>query len=755
MQMAKNKNNQKHFHWQEQQKIASKRTFKEEKLARKIFRPHKAFDPQQAWQQLFISNYWVFNFVPESHYYSVILFLLLNINSQVLAQNFHQVDYPEPNSMDGMTTTYDSHHVGVQSTQSEILKELLDIKTIVDPALKDSPGAKVGCEKIKKQIIQTTIDFPVTLGPISYTLEQPGFRLFCTDHNTLGKAKMGEFNLKDKSIAYAYDSNLQENTLHHEAIHAENYYLHQTPACKISGEYNEESMVPVYPVTSETMQAYHKAFEIGDQRTKDFKLLREKEINKIKLTPDEKNLLKKYTEASQGCFDTNTPWTFPINKDLYTKLISMGRKDNVPTNDAMLQVGNGHLLKNRRIWRENDNYYAELYFVDSAQAMSFKGILMPEKLAHPAYKDRSEEVKLAERETHTFSGLTETALKVFYPEAHALRQELIKKCKPSSNADLEEIKTLLDEKMVVKSTNEEDRLNGERVKDRIMETAVALPASRPHIKDTLKQNNFRLFCGGDKSSQNQSDKTQFRTDLQAISIDDNEKNLAPSLIHETFIYSATFFSHQGKCKAESPSAAIVPAFPANEENIKAYNRALDAGDARIKEFETLLKKETTGKVISKTEKNLLSTYRKASQNCLVSTFIAPLTETKPGFITNAVAKIKGRKQSRSSASIIQTDAMGMVDIQDIQYDSQTNAYFGKMRPLDPAFSVAATVNTVTADLKALNKVTPGIRLAKRHAVTIKNLSDEALAVFYPELVKLEREHSAECEPSSSKENRMG
>src|SRR5262249_44848967 len=70
--------------------------------------------------------------------------------------------------------------------QLEELKALVKLKTVIHPLLNSSKKLKQGCDQLKKNLVQSVIDFPDVTDLTLSVFEEPGFRVFCVPLDSEG-----------------------------------------------------------------------------------------------------------------------------------------------------------------------------------------------------------------------------------------------------------------------------------------------------------------------------------------------------------------------------------------------------------------------------------------------------------------------------------------------------------------------------------------------------------------------------------------
>lgn len=313
---------------------------------------------------------------------------------------------------------------------TEKLLKFVGERTVIYPPDSAKKAVIKNCEILKQKIVATTENLPHSRKYIIPTLRKKGFRVVCTSKEELDKATGGgaDGTFVGNGLYIAVDAKKpREGLVNHEFMHAHNFFLHETKQCETD---DETAFVPVYPVNAGTIREYNKAFDIGDARIKEFAGLRKKRAEGGVLTRDETELLEKYTQASAGCLISD--FENEISASMYDTLIKSGWKEGARNSATVAREGGEkiEIVQITKVKKSDQSYqYMSLMRAkDSAQTV----ILVPSKvqtmLNLPRYRDKSESVKLAEREAYTFEELSEQAIQVFYEEAHELRQNYIKKC---------------------------------------------------------------------------------------------------------------------------------------------------------------------------------------------------------------------------------------------------------------------------------------------------------------------------------------
>jgi hypothetical protein len=332
-------------------------------------------------------------------------------------------------------------NTNIQQEQS-IIQKYLKKRTFIDPNV--SPLIKntviKNCQEINNKIINLTEKLPHTASYILKTVRQKSFKIVCSSRQRMNDIE-GIFNIsKEKLILPLDDLDLLNlNTIHHEFIHAINYFSQKNDRCQDTNFFRtlDNRVAPIFPVNKNNIKIYNEAFDVGDKRVNKFKELWKKE-KQVKLNETELTELKRYMTASKGCI--LEPSKIEISQTKYEMYTNLGLKDNekishfiqMPTEFALkteFWLGSYEIVRiHKTHLKENQyKYYAFIKPRYPEQAI----LALPERIKiilATNYKNSSTLSNLIEREAFTFESLSESAIKTFYPEAKKLRDTFLEKC---------------------------------------------------------------------------------------------------------------------------------------------------------------------------------------------------------------------------------------------------------------------------------------------------------------------------------------
>jgi hypothetical protein len=228
------------------------------------------------------------------------------------------------------------------------------------------------------------------------------------------------------AVLFAVDMNpkifkdiFPKELIHHEFIHARNYFLKQSKPCK-NNTSTEHDLVPA--VNQDNIKEYHKAFDMGDTRIKEFNRLWK--INEQELSEIERNTLAEYKKASEGCL--LKLWEDPsFSQTFYETLINSGWQDS-KINSQLIQTFWGPqeliMIKKVHLKGNQHEYLGTIRPLHGAQTVLMSVAVTQSNIEY-FYNTKVQE-NLIERETYTFAGLSLTAIKTFYPELINLERNL-------------------------------------------------------------------------------------------------------------------------------------------------------------------------------------------------------------------------------------------------------------------------------------------------------------------------------------------
>ncbi len=330
----------------------------------------------------------------------------------------------------GLSVSAQELLVSVQLSNNELIglaREKLKIDYV-------SGANEKSCEHIPKSIASTVKQFPHSYDRIQRVLQHPEFTLTCASAKSMGCYKGsgsegGEYRPYSKTIALPAASTKSswktaaEKSLaliNHEFMHADSSLLHQNDRC--SSRTWEEAVAPVYPYNTNTLRAYHRAFDVGDKRIKEFQDLVKRKNSGAKLNKFQQSKLQRYTKACRGCYKT---WgESALSNAQYNQLKNIDlQRVEVEGADS-----SGALIRIVRVKKQKGQQPIGRYTFRSSIDVVLMLPKLMEDMVHKKYKDAHEGIRIAERETHTFQFLTELAIETFYPEAYQLHKEYIAKC---------------------------------------------------------------------------------------------------------------------------------------------------------------------------------------------------------------------------------------------------------------------------------------------------------------------------------------
>ncbi|MFN7095051.1 MAG: hypothetical protein ACK4M7_06780, partial [Burkholderiales bacterium] len=282
--------------------------------------------------------------------------------------------------------------------------------------------------------------------------------------------------------------------------------------------------------------------------------------------------------------------------------------------------------------------------------------------------------------------------------------------------------------------------------DQIFETMEKLPSSKDHIERSIKDPRLAVRCITSDKFPGDEFEGVVRTsldgrynimDLRTTFAEDNGlNNLNPSLHHE-FRHADFTLLHQNEgCTTDTRS---LPFFPTTHEMIEKFTKALDLGDARIRDFDALWQKELNREILTLKEKNRLIEYKEASKGCAVNQYQTFISESDYKLLLNQfnLAKINNMDITLYDGSDILLDLGG---------SGQED---------DPYFMITKFVNDIDSFVRIPTRVRAhlsnglydyeGVELiAEREAYTMQGLSIKAMEVFYPEAYQMTQEFINIC-----------
>lgn len=286
--------------------------------------------------------------------------------------------------------------------------------------------------------------------------------------------------------------------------------------------------------------------------------------------------------------------------------------------------------------------------------------------------------------------------------------------------------------------------NCQQVVNTISSTAEKLPVSKAPMQRVFERDEFKIIC----TTTNRIEKlTHVGASAffvpASTTIHLSSQSLTEGLIHHEFIHADSFFRHRTKsCFEENIIDAIFPIFPATNKNIKKYQKALDKGDDRVRDFKNLWGKEQKKLVLTSVERDRLYAYKAASKNCL-----APIIRDINPIQTYQKILDLGWYPNKKDFTITKEG----ITMRVISVEKSSTATIIIMKPETSFYSVLHILDKLEEKLvKGSYKDLPKkLKLTERDAFTFEFLSQEAIDLFYPEANQLRLKDIEKC---TDKEN---
>ncbi|MDF2867524.1 MAG: hypothetical protein K0S11_994 [Gammaproteobacteria bacterium] len=310
------------------------------------------------------------------------------------------------------------------------LAEFINQKTLLDPAIKRTKAQLEKCRKTEAQTFELARRLPGSKQLINRALSNDNFKIYCSTQQQI-KASFGSqadaiFHGQGQVFYISDSPKVDPVLLHHEFIHADTFFRHQSQRCKADSI--ESAITPVFPATVENIRDYNQALALGDKRINHFAELRAKKKRGLKLSSIDSGLLDSYTQASKNCLSSVI--VTPISPHTYQQLTQAGWKQGSQDFTFALPIDNDKELVEviQELPIQGSKRLLAVKPRDPAYAVSIIPRVVTSALNQPTYKNKSEKIKLAEREAYTFQTLSEQAIQTFYEEAYTLRNYYFNLC---------------------------------------------------------------------------------------------------------------------------------------------------------------------------------------------------------------------------------------------------------------------------------------------------------------------------------------
>lgn len=218
---------------------------------------------------------------------------------------------------------------------------------------------------------------------------------------------------------------------------------------------------------------------------------------------------------------------------------------------------------------------------------------------------------------------------------------------------------------------------------------------------------------------------------------DSTTNDPRFLVHE-LIHADWYLLHTSKqCMQKNTLWAFLPFYPVSDAKLAEYNRALDIGDQRTREFKKLLIMQRAGGALSMPESYQLMLYQDAATSCLPFTFLVPATTKQYGEFCDY---FKANPAAHEMSGYLLVNEYSCP----VHFSAQKGSTSMVCYLKDNSESIANLADEVQKLVQLSNTSDKYTQLIEREANTLQVLSAQALEVFYKEASELRDNEINKC-----------
>ncbi len=320
--------------------------------------------------------------------------------------------------------------------------------------------------------------------------------------------------------------------------------------------------------------------------------------------------------------------------------------------------------------------------------------------------------------------------------------------------DCSAVLTPIDQQAIYRRVNSKmirdpDITAGERVKlacDNIpalfVEAAAKSTIIQPALERVLASPRVTIICTNHQqiaAMQNEFTQALVNASNHQVKIYLSADNHDPRFLVHELIHANWYLLHTSKrCMQKNNLWAFLPFYPVNDARLAEYNRALDAGDKRAREFKKLLAMDKSGGALSLSESYQLMQYQQAATSCLPFTFLVPATTTQYGEIC---AYFKAHPKVNEFSGYIMTSNYHCP----VHFSAQAGSTTLVCYLNDNSESIANLPDDVQKLVQMDESKDKYTKLIEREANTLQVLSAAALDLFYKEVSVLREQEIRKCE----------
>jgi tetratricopeptide (TPR) repeat protein len=236
-------------------------------------------------------------------------------------------------------------------------------------------------------------------------------------------------------------------------------------------------------------------------------------------------------------------------------------------------------------------------------------------------------------------------------------------------------------------------------------------------------------------------------DAIVISVDATDESILGTITHE-FIHGDSYYRHiSSKCPQLKGGYATSPVYPDTHSAIDIWNGAFDRGDQRVREFDELLKKSVSNKILTQAEKKLLQTYKSAVNGIGMVEIISSST-----LVSNYQHFSKGWQSKKAGTPLIvdytSEDRGGTYRLELTSVSDFNNGFTYSLRATTYEQSLVLQLAETKLALTTSYKNHPPSRmLCEREAWTLQALTPLAADTFYSEAYVLRARDIKQCTES--------
>lgn len=328
-----------------------------------------------------------------------------------------------------------------------------------------------------------------------------------------------------------------------------------------------------------------------------------------------------------------------------------------------------------------------------------------------------------------------------------------------------DIKALVNQRLVITSHT---GLTQTKCRDKItklmIKTTEQFPHHKPDIIRVLQDNRLKLVCTSQEGiyqklkEEEKKGKVWNIPSYSAAFFDVNKKSinlpiktegkdseLSLAVMNHELMHADAYLRHSKTPCLRDDTTAIAPVHPFSRDNVEAYYKAFDQGDARMKEFIELDARDQKGKkqgkkLLSHREMQRLQTYKDACKDCFIDDIIKGSSEYE-SFVKNNIQEGDYIQMNNGLE-----DRLNLVKL---LHDKKEVV----LRCTNPISFILLEYSEKIEFIRWKYKdADPVTKIAEREAHTFEHLSESAIKTFYPEAYELRQMYISRCVPIEDRDN---